>query len=191
MAVYVLGYSWRAKTETIKKRVEEILDLILERRGIQSKQDKELFFNPPHPSQLTLDQVGIDSNQAQKAIKRIKSAIQAEEMIVVYGDYDADGITATAILWETLNALGAKVFPFIPGRLNHGYGLTVSGVDEVVTKHNPSLIITVDNGIVAHPAASYCNEKGIDLIITDHQQVGDDLPEAMAIIHTTQLAGDQ
>ncbi len=184
---------WQIKKKisstTAEKRREEILNSILLNRNIRSKAQKKLFLNPPKPKTISPEDVKINKPQLRKAIKRINKAISKQEEIVIYGDYDADGICATAILWETLYALGAKVSPFIPERSKHGYGLSVAGIKEVVTSLQPKLIITVDNGIVANKEAKYIAKLGIDLIISDHHVKTKILPQALAIVHSIDLSG--
>ena len=196
---------WNIKKEirdkSLEVRRQRIVDLVLENRGIKSSGQKEEFLSPVKPEKLTPKMVGMDEVEIKKAVKRIEKAIKDKELIIVYGDYDADGITGTAVLWETLYNLGAKALPFIPHRKKHGYGLSVEGVNELIQEDRPSgklkgggsqkpgLIITVDNGIVAHDAADYVKEQGIDLIITDHHVMPKKLPEALAIVHTTELSG--
>ncbi|MCH7951290.1 single-stranded-DNA-specific exonuclease RecJ [Patescibacteria group bacterium] len=191
---------WEIKTKiqegALRKRREEIGKNLLANRGVTHKKQVEEFLDPPEPETLSPKMVGIQKAHLTKAITRIKKAIQRKESVVVYGDYDADGICSTAILWETLHALGAQALPFIPHREDHGYGLSVKGIKEILNKPKrytlnakPSLIITVDNGIVAHDAAAYANEQGIDVIICDHHEKSTKLPEVHAIVHTTRLAG--
>ena len=103
---------------------------------------------------------------------------------------DADGITATTILWESLYALGYKVLPFIPNRLQHGYGLSIAALKDLL-KQDPQvkLIITVDNGIVAEQALQFLAKQNIDAIVTDHHQKdGKNLP-AIAVFHNSMTCG--
>ena len=116
-------------------------------------------------------------------LERIQEAIENEEKICIYGDYDCDGILATTILYQTLLELGANVGYHIPNRLVDGYGLNVERVKQMEEK-GYSLIITVDNGVKAFEAIEYACECGIDVIVTDHHQFDADLPEAFSIIHT-------
>jgi single-stranded-DNA-specific exonuclease len=178
------------------KDPEQILDVLLNNRGLSKKNETNDFLSPKSPENLTPLDVGIDPKQTAKAIKRIEKAVGEGEPIVVYGDYDADGICSTAILWETLRDLGAKVMPFIPLREKEGYGLSREGIDSILsdpkyairnTKYDGGLIISVDSGIVAHEAIDYAKERGIDAIILDHHEIGESLPNAHAIVHTTQL----
>lgn len=120
----------------------------------------------------------------KRVVTRIKLSIKKQEPVIVYGDYDADGICATAIIWETLHSLGAKVMPFIPQREKEGYGLSIEGIKNIA---HCSLIIVVDSGIVAHEAVEFANKKDIDVIILDHHERPKKLPKAYAIIHTEKL----
>ena len=138
---------------------------------------------------LTAEDVGIEESQLEKAIERLEIARNKSEKIVIFGDYDADGITATATMWEVLYNTGLNITPFIPHRERHGYGLSIKALQEVLSEHNPQVIITVDNGIVAHEASDYLYEKGIDLILTDHHVAAPTIPKNHAIVHTTHLAG--
>lgn len=166
-----------------------LIELLLENRGIKTKKEKEAFLNPQLKT-LTAKEVGIDSKQLQIAITRIKKAIKNKEQIVIFGDYDVDGITGSAILWEVLHDLGASVLPYIPHRVGEGYGLSELGIQNAKEKSPElKLIITVDNGIVAHNTTDFANKEGIDVIITDHHVPGDTLPNAHAIVHTTALCG--
>ena len=168
---------------------EGTVKIILENRDIKTKKEIEEFLNPKL-SDVNIKSVGINRVALKKAITRIKKAIKNKEQIVVFGDYDVDGICGTAILWETLNAIGAKVMPYIPHRIDEGYGLSQKGIRNLKLKiENCKLIITVDNGIVANKAVDFANKEGIDVIITDHHVPSKKLPNAFAIVHTTKLCG--
>lgn len=117
----------------------------------------------------------------QKAVDRIFKALGNEEKILVYGDYDADGVTATALLYSYLSFLGADVDYYIPSRLYEGYGLSIEAAERIKSD-GINLVITVDNGIAAFEEARFFKKNGIDLIVTDHHQVGEALPEAVAVI---------
>ncbi|TRL70745.1 single-stranded-DNA-specific exonuclease RecJ [Staphylococcus haemolyticus] len=118
----------------------------------------------------------------EKAVTRINEAIDKNERILVYGDYDADGVTSTTILVNTLQTLGAEVGWYIPNRFSEGYGPNElafrNAYDEGV-----SLIITVDNGIQDHKEIEMVQKLGVDVIVTDHHEIGRTLPEAYAIVH--------
>lgn len=167
---------------------KKIISLLLENRNIKTKNQIENFLNPSL-SDITLQKLKLDKGSIEISIKRIKKAIKNNEKIIVFGDYDVDGICGSAILWETLNSLKANVMPYIPSRFDEGYGLSKEGITNLISKEKIDLIITVDNGIVANSAVDFANEKGIDVIITDHHVATKKLPNAFSIIHTTLLCG--
>lgn len=182
----ILGNSQFSKSNF---QLTQLVDILLENRSIKTKKEREDFLHP-RLEDVTPENVGIDNNQLQKALKRIQKAVDDKEQIIVFGDYDVDGITGSAILWETLHNFGATVIPYIPHRVDEGYGLSLKSLQtEELTDKSPSLIITVDNGIVANEAVAYANEQKIDVIITDHHATGKVLPDAHAIVHTTNLCG--
>ena len=117
-----------------------------------------------------------------KATKRVKEAILSAQTITIVGDYDVDGVVSTAIMIDFFNQIGYEVNHIIPNRFEHGYGLSAKIVDMI----DDGLVITVDNGISAVEATQLLNEKGIDVIITDHHTVGSEIPEAFAIINPKQ-----
>lgn len=182
----VLGKSGNKNQET---GIKEIIELLLENRGLKNKKGIDAFLHPDL-SEVTPKNVGIDLKQLKKALTRIEKALKNKEQIVVFGDYDVDGITGSAILWETLYGMGAACVPYIPNRKDEGYGLSKIGIENLTQQiSNVGLIITVDNGIVANDAVKFAIEKGIDVIITDHHTVSETLPDAHAIVHTTNLCG--
>ncbi len=119
----------------------------------------------------------------QKSVDRIMSSIKNNEKILIYGDYDVDGITSTFILYNTLKDLGANIHYDIPNRFIDGYGLTYSKTYEIINDQF-NLVITVDNGIKSVYEAKALKENGIDLIITDHHEQENELPDAYSILHT-------
>lgn len=147
-------------------------------------------FLSPNIESVTFSSVGIDLQEVKKTIERIRVAISSNQGIVIYGDYDVDGICGTAILWETIYSFYKNVHPYIPHRVDEGYGLSVSGIENIISlTPNVGLIITVDNGIVANKSVAYANSRGIDVIITDHHVKGEKLPDAFSFVHTTKLCG--
>ncbi|PTK99646.1 single-stranded-DNA-specific exonuclease RecJ [Staphylococcus haemolyticus] len=118
----------------------------------------------------------------EKAVTRINEAIDKNERILVYGDYDADGVTSTTILVNTLQTLGAEVGWYIPNRFSEGYGPNELAFRNVYDE-GVSLIITVDNGIQGHKEIEMVQKLGADVIVTDHHEIGRTLPEAYAIVH--------
>jgi single-stranded-DNA-specific exonuclease len=125
------------------------------------------------PFSLTGMRTGID---------RITRALFENEKIIVYGDYDVDGITATSLLYMVLNKLGAQVDFYLPNRLTEGYGLSVDSINQA-NDNGATLIITVDTGVTAVEEVKYASSLGIDVVITDHHEPGESLPEAVAIIN--------
>jgi single-stranded-DNA-specific exonuclease len=121
--------------------------------------------------------------EAEMTLERIEEAIENNEKICIYGDYDCDGILATSILVQAFLKRGIKVGYHIPHRYEDGYGLNIKRVEQMADK-GYSLIITVDNGIKAFDAIERANELGVDVIVTDHHSFEDDLPDAYSIIHT-------
>ncbi|HEY4551507.1 MAG TPA: single-stranded-DNA-specific exonuclease RecJ [Bacillus sp. (in: firmicutes)] len=121
-------------------------------------------------------------NDMDKAVIRIKKAVDAKEAILIFGDYDADGVTSTTVMMKTLQELGANVQFYIPNRFTEGYGPN-EGAFRYAHEIGIALIITVDTGIAAIHEASVAKELGIDLIITDHHEPGPELPDAFAIVH--------
>ena len=121
--------------------------------------------------------------EADMTLERIHEAIENHEKICIYGDYDCDGILATTILVQAFLELGVEVGYHIPNRFDDGYGLNVKRVEQMAQK-GYSLIITVDNGVKAFDAVERANELGVDVIITDHHQFDNDLPDACTFIHT-------
>ena len=116
------------------------------------------------------------------AVMRISDAIENNEKICVYGDYDADGVTSTALLYSYLSSIDADVMYYIPSRENEGYGMNKGAVD-ILKQHEIDLIVTVDNGISAYDEIEYANSLGIDVIVTDHHTPPEKMPNAVAIVN--------
>lgn len=112
---------------------DQIINILLQNRGIKTKKQKEEFLNPKFEN-ISLKSVGINTQSVRKAIKRIELAIKNRETIVIYGDYDVDGICGTAILWETLFGVYKNVVPYIPHRVDEGYGLSTKGIENLKLK---------------------------------------------------------
>ena len=102
-----------------------------------------------------------------KAVRRIKTALERCELICVYGDYDADGVTSTSLLFSYLDTLGANAMYYIPSRESEGYGMNKKAID-FLNEKGVKLIVTVDNGIAAVDEIAYANSLGIDTVVTDH-----------------------
>lgn len=178
---------WIVLDKSNKESPADIVKILLKNRGIKGKKDIDEFLNPSM-SQLTLKNVGLKKKELDKAVARIKKAIKKGESIVVYTDYDVDGVCGGAIVWEALFALSAKAMPYIPHRTKEGYGLSKKGIDFVKKKYGASLIITVDHGVSAGGKIGYAKKLGIDTIVLDHHLLPEKLPSVSALIHTTKLS---
>ena len=158
--------------------IDPFIASILVRRGITSAESAEDFLNPAvsafHDPFLMHDM--------SKGIERIQTAVESGEHITVYGDYDADGITSTTMMYETLSDLGADVDYYIPNRFTEGYGPNVEAFQKVIQK-GTTLIVTVDNGVAGNEAIAAANSLHCDVVVTDHHSLPEKLPDAYAIIH--------
>ncbi|MRX71387.1 single-stranded-DNA-specific exonuclease RecJ [Bacillus lacus] len=164
-----------------KLKLSSLVSALLVNRGIHSAEAAEQFLHTE--KQPFLDPFLMKG--MEEAVSRIKKAVSNSEQIVIYGDYDADGVSSTTIMLETLRKLGAIAEFYIPNRFTEGYGPN-EGAFRKLKEKGCSLIITVDTGIAAVNEASLARELGMDLIITDHHEPGPVLPEALAIIHPKQ-----
>ncbi|MCK5473319.1 MAG: single-stranded-DNA-specific exonuclease RecJ [Planctomycetes bacterium] len=171
---------WSNETPQLAKslKVSPLLAQVLINRGINDTKAGSIFLRPKLTALISPEEMpGI-----QVAVDRVKQAIKAEEKITIYGDYDVDGITGVVILWQILTLLGADVDYYIPHRIDEGYGLNEEAV-ESLAKQGSKLLITVDCGITAFHSAELAERLGLELIITDHHQPGQELPKAVAIVH--------
>ena len=117
------------------------------------------------------------------AAERLLRAINARERMVIFGDYDVDGITSSALLWRVLRQLGADVETFLPLRMEEGYGLSQEGVERCVEQHQPAVLIAVDCGTTALKQVAWLRERGIDVLIIDHHALPPELPAAHALVN--------
>jgi single-stranded-DNA-specific exonuclease len=172
-----------------KLDLQTITAILLHNRGLETKEAIEEFLHP-HLSDISLEKLGITKTQISKALEILDIVKKQDKTIVIYGDYDVDGVCASAILWETIYERYKKCVPYIPDRVEEGYGLSKAGIDNLLQKHpDTGLIITVDNGIAAHDAVEYAKEKNLLVIVTDHHTKGEKKPPADAILHTTKVCG--
>lgn len=165
--------------------ISPILIKILFQRGLKTTAQIHEFLNPSPE--------GINNpfllNDMELTIERINDALFNGEKITIYGDYDTDGITSTALLYEALISLDANVDFYIPNRFNDGYGPNKDVYARLI-EQGTQLIITVDNGVAGHEAIEYANEHGVDVIITDHHELPVELPNAYAIVHPQHPEGN-
>ena len=166
-------------TQRIFPDLEEITERILFSRGIDSPEKREAFFHPDYEKDLPDPFLLGDMD---KAVERIGQAIKQKEKVCVYGDYDADGVSASVLLKDVLDQLGLENFYYIPDRNKEGYGLNLAAL-EYIKSQGASLIITVDSGISSREEAAKARELKLDVIITDHHHPPEALPEAVAVIN--------
>ena len=150
---------------------------VLAARGAKTAADADVFLGGGGSGGFQSSMVFADMD---RAVTRIAGAIENSERICVYGDYDCDGVTATALLTTYLSSSGADVFYYIPDRESEGYGMNRAAVD-ILREMDTNLIITVDNGVSAHDEVDYAKSLGIDVVITDHHTPRDTLPGAPVI----------
>lgn len=174
-----------AKTISQAYGLSQFLSMMLVIRGFHSKEQIESFLNTPD---VCFDPFLL--NDMDLAVKRIHQALDQFEKICIYGDYDADGVTSTSLLYSYLESLGADVMYYIPERESEGYGMNMDAVRKL-SELGVRLIITVDNGIAAVQEVEYANSLHIDTVVTDHhQQQGDILPPAAAVVDPHRLDCD-
>jgi single-stranded-DNA-specific exonuclease len=161
-----------------KLRVSPLTAQVLCNRGLTDYEQAKAFFDPKLSDLLAPH----DLNGTKEAADRVAQAIEARRKIVIYGDYDVDGITATAILWQVLTMAGAKVDYYIPHRLEEGYGINEQAIRQIVAD-GAGLIITVDCGITARDPIQVAHDLGATVILTDHHCPRGDLPCADVVIH--------
>ncbi|EGV02634.1 DHH family protein [Streptococcus infantis SK970] len=152
---------------------------LLYQRGIRDESSLKKFLEPSledlHNPYLLHDM--------DKAVERIRQAIEQGELILVYGDYDADGMTSASIVKESLEQLGAECLVYLPNRFTDGYGPNASVYKYFIEQQGVSLIVTVDNGVAGHEAIDLAQSMGVDVVVTDHHSMPEVLPDAYAIVH--------
>jgi single-stranded-DNA-specific exonuclease len=158
-----------------------ILRQILYNRGYRTHEEARLYLEAQTPPDCVPDNM----LELPKAVERILSAVRQHEKIVIYGDYDADGVTATAVLCLALKSISADVQEYIPNRFDEGYGLNLDAM-QLLSEQGVNLIVTVDCGIRSWDEAEFAGKAGIDLIITDHHHPLAELPRAFAVINPKQ-----
>ncbi|MBO5103124.1 MAG: single-stranded-DNA-specific exonuclease RecJ [Clostridia bacterium] len=160
-----------------KFKVSQDVAQVLLMRGFNDDEQIQKFLYPQisdmHDPYLFKDM--------EKVVERIKNAIKTKEKILIFGDYDVDGITSSFILLDYFKSVGCKADTFLPNRYSDGYGLTHDAVNYVINQFNPSLIITVDCGISGYEEIEYIKSKGIDVIVTDHHDCPELIPNCLVI----------
>ncbi len=162
-----------------KRGLDAIAAKLLVERGITSEEALDDFLS----ADLSKLHDPFLLHDMEKSVERIRQAIEVGEQILVYGDYDADGMTSASIVKETLEMMGAEVQVYLPNRFTDGYGPNLTVYKYFIEQQAISLIVTVDNGVAGHEAIAYAQEQGVDVIVTDHHSMPADLPKAFAIVH--------
>lgn len=161
-------------------KLHPLLVQVLYNRGVTTPEQVNAFLEPEALIGNPFQMRGMN-----EAVERLRRAIRNGERIAVYGDFDVDGVTATALLVQTLESLGALVLPYIPHRIDEGYGLNQEALKQLLDQR-VSVVVTVDCGVRSLPEVAYGKEIGLDMIVTDHHAPGDDLPDAFAVINPKQ-----
>ena len=160
--------------------ISPLLERALRARGAETREEMERFLSPSvrhfHDPFLL--------NDMQKAVDRIRLALETCERICIFGDYDVDGICSTAMLTDYFRSIGADVIYHIPSRSEEGYGMSSAAIDKLYSQ-GVGLIITVDNGISAADEIARCTELGIDVIVTDHHIPPERIPVCAAVVSHT------
>ena len=183
----IMKKAWRLRPpdENLVNRLQTALGChpaiasILIQRGIESEKKARRFLNPSlkhlHPP--------FEMKDLDKAVSRICHAVTHNQKLWIFGDYDVDGVTATALLYQFLHHAGGDVSYYIPHRMTEGYGLKASHISEIAVPNRIDLVLTVDCGSSSHDAVALAQQNGIDVIITDHHEPPATLPPALAIIN--------
>ncbi|MCL4501841.1 MAG: DHH family phosphoesterase, partial [Deltaproteobacteria bacterium] len=157
---------------------------LLVNRGLNEPEEIEAFLDP------SLERLYPPFGLAdlEKAATRLGQAVRRGEPVAVYGDYDADGITATAVLHQLFTELGLTCCNYIPNRLTEGYGLKVGGLKELAPK--AKLVVTVDCGVSDAEAVAWAQHEGLEVIVTDHHEIPPELPPAFAVVNPKRGGAD-
>lgn len=170
-------YQWRQAPQI--GDIKGLMRSLYRGRGVTNNQQAKDYLYPQGQSVYSPWLL----HDMDKAVARIRRAIDNQEMITIYGDYDADGITSTSLLYETLRDLGANAYYYVPDRFRDGYGPNADAYQRIVSQ-GTQLIITVDNGVSGKDVIDPVVQSGVDVVITDHHELPDQLPQlATAIVH--------
>ncbi|MDO4877078.1 MAG: single-stranded-DNA-specific exonuclease RecJ, partial [Oscillospiraceae bacterium] len=171
------GKNWRIKSDDQVSQADTLLDVLLKNRGLEDARDADSFLSDDHGCWYD----PFLYNDMKKAVDIINDVIDRHGRVLVYGDYDCDGVTATAILVRYFRSHNCDVRYIVPHRAEHGYGLTEKIMDKVI-EESPNLVITVDCGVTNLDTVAELKERGIKVIITDHHNVKDEIPDADCVI---------
>jgi len=173
------------ETDALSGHVPPAIARVLVRRGIDTPQRLSALLDPPH--KLPYDPLRITGMDI--ALKRLYAAVNNGERVGIFGDFDVDGITGTAIIFEGLTSLGVPVTPYLPHRVDEGHGLSNAAID-TMSQQGVTLIVTVDTGITSFEEVDYAKSLGVDVIITDHHLPHDGVPNAVTSLNPKLPGGD-
>ncbi len=168
-----------AETLRRERGLSELVATCLVNRGIHSSDAADAFLDPRLRSlsdPMILPDIAL-------AIHRLFQARERNEPVVIFGDYDVDGVTSTAILTEVLTTLGWRCSQYLPHRRDEGYGLSQAGVENCLARHPTALLLAVDCGSTAVEPIAWLNSRGVDVLVLDHHQLSDPLPPALALVN--------
>ncbi|MCH4170480.1 MAG: single-stranded-DNA-specific exonuclease RecJ [Lactobacillus sp.] len=180
-------FTWQFKEVPAQQKIQTLstqfhltsqTSALLLQRGLTASDEIKQFLNPDLAD--LNDPLALHDMAA--AIERIQAAIMADEKIMIYGDYDVDGLTSTAIMKAAIEALGGSAQYYIPNRFEDGYGPNLNVYKRLIAS-GVNLIITVDNGIAGKAAIDYAQSHGVDVVVTDHHELPETLPDAVAVVH--------
>lgn len=180
-----MSYIWKilSKDKFLNQETETISEILLKNRKLKNPREIRDFFNPSLEKFLSSKISGI-----KEGVKRVLDAKDMGEKVIVFSDYDADGLCACAILWETLFDLKINALPYVPDRVKEGYGLNRQAIKNLA-EDGAKLIITVDHGITAYEEVEFAKKLGVDILVTDHHEKPKKIPKPCALIHTTEICG--
>ena len=173
----VAAPSRAAREELEQAGVPPLLAAVLSARGIRTREEAQALLAPGETP--LEDPMGL--RDMDRAVRRIRRALETGETVAAYGDYDVDGITSTCLLTDCLSRLGGRVLPYIPDRLEEGYGLNSEAVSALAAQ-GVTLIVTVDCGITAGAETAFAASLGVDVVVTDHHECKESLPPACAVV---------
>ena len=165
------------RTMSQMHNLDQRLVNLLYSRGVDTQEKLSKFLSP----NLTDLYDPFMFEDMQEAVDLIEKHISKDSKILIFGDYDVDGISASAILIKYFTSVGVRVSNFMPNRYEDGYGLTVATIDKIFAENKPDLIITVDCGITGVEEIEYIKSLGVDIIVTDHHERGERLPDCLII----------
>ncbi|MEM1060640.1 MAG: single-stranded-DNA-specific exonuclease RecJ, partial [Verrucomicrobiota bacterium] len=160
-------------------QLSPVIGDLLWQRGLQSPGAAQLFIEPKLSSLVN----PFTLTDLEAAAARLADAVDRGRRMVIYGDYDVDGITSSALLWRVVRALGGEIATFLPHRMDEGYGLSQEGLERCLEQHRPELLIAVDCGTTAVEQIAWLRERGVEVMVVDHHELPPELPAAHELVN--------